>query len=138
MKNFRIQSFSLMMMIMMVNAARLPLHDNTTKKGLPANNITKEDLLAQIHEETCVLQEQKISEERVPYKEHSSICLKEFFCLAEKSLHSIQNITKLTRHLHQYNKKTETVICHLEKNQRTSLKILLNDIEKCSRINKSK
>uniref|UniRef100_A0A8D2ZVS8 Interleukin-4 n=1 Tax=Scophthalmus maximus TaxID=52904 RepID=A0A8D2ZVS8_SCOMX len=129
MKNFRIQSFSLMMMIMMVNAARLPLHDNTTKKGLPANNITKEDLLAQIHEETSCW----IMLLTVPFSTQ-----KEFFCLAEKSLHGIQNITKLTRHLHQYNKKTETVICHLEKNQRTSLKILLNDIEKCSRINKSK
>lgn len=64
-----------MMMIMMVNAARLPLHDNTTKKGLPANNITKEDLLAQIHEETCVLQEQKVRKTKETLKSGLVACL---------------------------------------------------------------
>ncbi|XP_051276380.1 uncharacterized protein LOC127374814 isoform X2 [Dicentrarchus labrax] len=139
MKNFSIQSFSVMMMIVVVYAASLSQHQSKRVRQKRSHdgctNASANNLRHLIHEDANLMLHNMTEEENsemIPWITGLKTCVKEFSCLAEKALNQSKNhkLKRLTHHLHQYNKLNETD-CHLKEHPKCTVHRVLEDIKTC-------
>ncbi|XP_003970488.1 uncharacterized protein [Takifugu rubripes] len=128
MKSFIIQSLALIgAMVVIVDVASIPP---------PKTNVLLKSIFADANNMLNTFSQKNLtSRVKRPWKGDASRCWMYFFCLAEKSLNLTDfNQSKLTKHLHQYNKLTNITNCHLNMNNTISLKSLLTNITACTKI----
>ncbi|GAA6226324.1 uncharacterized protein LOC101070453 [Lates japonicus] len=129
MKTLILQSFTVMAILLMVYGHPTP---------------EKERLRRQIHERAQKLNHTTLPRITVPHRHPGQeLCVKEFFCLAEKSLNYTLNkisnneihkdLEILKRAVHQYNNKTNHISCQLNMKQECLLQRLVIDILNCSK-----
>ncbi|TWW55033.1 hypothetical protein D4764_09G0000820 [Takifugu flavidus] len=127
MKSFIIQSLALIgAMVVIVDVASIPP---------PKTKVLLKSIFADANNMLNTFSQGNLTSKVARPWDGEIKCWKHFFCLAEKSLNLTNfNQSKLTKQLHQYNKLTNITNCHLNKNNRISLKSLLANITACTKI----